>query len=72
MKGLEARGLVRRERNPHSRRELLILLTDAGRQVLARHADPVRRLEERMVRDLTARQTEHFRQALSKSWHALS
>ena len=72
VRSLEARGLVRRERNPHSRRELLILLTDAGRQVLARHADPVRRLEERMVRDLTARQTEHFRQALAKSWHALS
>ncbi|MFE7173967.1 MarR family winged helix-turn-helix transcriptional regulator [Streptomyces sp. NPDC057616] len=72
VRSLEARGLVRRERNPHSRRELLILLTDAGRQVLARHADPVRRLEERMVRDLTARQTEQFRQALSKSWHALS
>ncbi|MFG2793327.1 MarR family winged helix-turn-helix transcriptional regulator [Streptomyces sp. NPDC048419] len=72
VRSLESRGLVRRERNPHSRRELLILLTAAGRQVLARHADPVRRLEERMVRDLTSRQTEQFRQALSKSWHALS
>ncbi|MGY6026728.1 MarR family winged helix-turn-helix transcriptional regulator [Streptomyces spinosirectus] len=72
VRSLENRGLVRRERNPLSRRELLIRLTDAGRQVLARHADPVRRLEERMVRDLTARQTEGFRQALSKSWHALS
>ncbi|MFI6567332.1 MarR family winged helix-turn-helix transcriptional regulator [Streptomyces sp. NPDC050534] len=72
VRSLENRGLVRRERNPHSRRELLIRLTDAGRQVLKRHADPVRRLEERMVRDLTARQTEGFRQALSKSWHALS
>ncbi|MFJ9539501.1 MarR family winged helix-turn-helix transcriptional regulator [Streptomyces sp. NPDC101225] len=72
VRSLESRGLVRRERNPHSRRELLILLTDDGRQVLARHADPVRRLEERMVRDLTTRQTEQFRQALSTSWHALS
>ncbi|MFR0355458.1 MarR family winged helix-turn-helix transcriptional regulator [Streptomyces sediminimaris] len=72
VRSLENRGLVRRERNPHNRRELLILLTDAGRRLLARYAGPVRQLEERMVRNLTARQTEQFRQALSKAWHALS
>ncbi|MBK3645090.1 MULTISPECIES: MarR family winged helix-turn-helix transcriptional regulator [Streptomyces] len=72
VRSLENRGLVRRERNPRNRRELLILLTDAGRQLLEQHAEPVRELEERMVRDLTAHQTEQFRQALSKAWHALS
>ncbi|MFF4910386.1 MarR family winged helix-turn-helix transcriptional regulator [Streptomyces sp. NPDC001260] len=72
VRSLENRGLVRRERNPRNRRELLILLTDAGRQLLEQHAEPVRALEERMVRDLTAHQTEQFRQALSKAWHALS
>ncbi|MFD5126652.1 MarR family winged helix-turn-helix transcriptional regulator [Streptomyces olindensis] len=72
VRSLEGRGLVRRERNPRNRRELLILLTDVGRELLARHAGPVRELEERMVRDLTAHQTEQFRQALSKAWHALS
>ncbi|MBD0844126.1 MULTISPECIES: MarR family winged helix-turn-helix transcriptional regulator [unclassified Streptomyces] len=72
VRSLEGRGLVRRERNPRNRRELLILLTDAGREVLARHEGPVRELEERMVRDLTAHQSEQFRQALSKAWHALS
>ncbi|TQJ91864.1 MarR family winged helix-turn-helix transcriptional regulator [Streptomyces sp. SLBN-31] len=72
VRSLENRGLVRRERNPRNRRELLILLTDAGRQLLAQHAEPVRELEERMVRDLTAHQTEQFRQSLSKAWHALS
>jgi DNA-binding MarR family transcriptional regulator len=72
VRSLENRGLVRRERNPHNRRELLILLTDAGRELLAQHADPVRELEERMVQELTAHQTEQFRQALSKAWHALS
>lgn len=72
VRSLENRGLVRRERNPQSRRELLILLTDAGRELLAQHGGPVRELEERMVRDLTAHQTEQFRQALSKAWHALS
>ncbi|WP_031485574.1 MarR family winged helix-turn-helix transcriptional regulator [Streptomyces bicolor] len=72
VRSLETRGLVRRERNPRNRRELLILLTDTGRELLARHEGAVRELEERMVRDLTAHQTEQFRQALSKAWHALS
>ncbi|MDC0765475.1 MarR family winged helix-turn-helix transcriptional regulator [Streptomyces sp. HD] len=72
VRSLETRGLVRRERNPRNRRELLILLTDAGRELLDRHEGAVRELEERMVRDLTAHQTEQFRQALSKAWHALS
>ncbi|MFJ4280294.1 MarR family winged helix-turn-helix transcriptional regulator [Streptomyces massasporeus] len=72
VRSLEGRGLVRRERNPRNRRELLILLTDSGRELLARHAGSVRELEERMVRDLTAHQTEQFRQALTKAWHALS
>jgi DNA-binding MarR family transcriptional regulator len=72
VRSLETRGLVRRERNPQSRRELLILLTDAGRELLARHEEPVRELEERMVRDLTAHQAQQLRLALSKAWHALS
>ncbi|MEU9779718.1 MarR family transcriptional regulator [Streptomyces phaeochromogenes] len=72
IRSLENRGLVRRERNPRNRRELLILLTESGRDVLARHAEPVRELEERMVRDLTAHQTDQFRQALSKAWQSLS
>jgi DNA-binding MarR family transcriptional regulator len=72
VRSLENRGLVRRERNPNSRRELLILLTDAGRELLAQYAGPVRELEGRMVSDLTAHQTEQFRQALSRAWHALS
>jgi DNA-binding MarR family transcriptional regulator len=72
VRSLENRGLVRRERNPRNRRELLILLTDAGRELLAQHEGPVRELEERMIRDLTAHQSEQFRQALAKAWHALS
>jgi DNA-binding MarR family transcriptional regulator len=72
VRSLESRGLVRRERNPRNRRELLILLTDTGRELLARHEEPVRELEERMVRDLTAHQAQQFRQALSKAWQSLS
>jgi DNA-binding MarR family transcriptional regulator len=72
VRSLENRGLVRRERNPHNRRELLILLTDEGRELLARVAGAVGELEKRMVRDLTSHQTDQFRLALSKAWHALS
>ncbi|MFD4505245.1 MarR family winged helix-turn-helix transcriptional regulator [Streptomyces sp. NPDC058457] len=72
VRSLETRGLIRRERNPRNRRELLILLTDTARELLAGVAGPVRELEERMVRELTAHQEEQFRQALSKAWHALS
>ncbi|MCQ9130934.1 MULTISPECIES: MarR family transcriptional regulator [Streptomyces] len=72
VRSLEGRGLIRRERNPRNRRELLILLTEEGRDLLRRHAGPVRELEERMVRDLTGHQAEQFRTALSKAWHALS
>jgi len=72
VRSLEGRGLVRRERNPGNRRELLILLTEEGRDLLERYAGPVRELEERMVRDLTGRQAEQLRAALSKAWHALS
>ncbi|WP_328752439.1 MarR family transcriptional regulator [Streptomyces sp. NBC_00285] len=72
VRSLETRGVVRRERNPSNRRELRILLTKEGRALLAQHEAPVRELEERMMRDLTAHQTEQFRQALTKAWHALS
>ena len=69
---LQERGLIRRERNPRNRRELLILLTDAGRAVLAAHAEPVRRLEERMVAGLGDRQIDQFRQTLTHGWHELT
>lgn len=72
VRSLQTRGLIRRERNPHNRRELLILLTDEGRELLERCAGPVRELEERMVRELTAHQSEQFRAALTKAWQALS
>ncbi|WP_371574047.1 MarR family winged helix-turn-helix transcriptional regulator [Streptomyces sp. NBC_01314] len=72
VRSLENRGLVRRERNPRNRRELLILLTEEGRELLARYAEPMRDLEERMIGDLTAHQADQFRQALSKAWHSLS
>jgi len=72
VRSLESRGLIRREPNPASRRELRILLTDAGRELLALHAGPVRELEKRMVGELTKHQTDQFRQSLTRAWQALS
>jgi DNA-binding MarR family transcriptional regulator len=72
VRALETRGLVRRERNPANRRELLILLTDAGRALLDDLAGPVGELEERMIRDLTSRQVGQFRDTLTDTWRALS
>ncbi|MER7111053.1 MarR family winged helix-turn-helix transcriptional regulator [Streptomyces sp. NPDC000229] len=69
---LEGRGLIRREPNPRNRREKVVLLTDAGRGVLAEYAEPARRLEERMVRDLGAEGAELFRDSLNRAYRALS
>jgi DNA-binding MarR family transcriptional regulator len=66
---LAERGLIRRERNPGNRREMLIYLTDQGTTLLDGLAGPVRRLEEEMTRDLDPAQ---LRQALGAAWHALS
>lgn len=72
VRALEKRSLIHRERNPRNRRELLLHLTDAGRQLLADHADEVAALEGRMVSKLTARQVDQFRAALADAWHALA
>ncbi|SEF64033.1 DNA-binding transcriptional regulator, MarR family [Thermomonospora echinospora] len=71
VRALENRGLIRRERNPANRRELLIHLTDTGRALLADLAEPVRRLEEHMTGDLTSQQVAQFRHALSRTWRTL-
>ncbi|WP_051851843.1 MarR family winged helix-turn-helix transcriptional regulator [Streptomyces sp. NRRL F-5650] len=72
VRALESRGLVRREPNPVNRREKVILLADAGRRLLADHAEPARRLEERMVADLSPADVERFRDALKSAHRALS
>ncbi|MEV6851307.1 MarR family transcriptional regulator [Actinoplanes sp. NPDC051411] len=65
---LETRGLIRRERNPGNRREMLIYLTDRGTALLKELAGPVRRLEEEMTHDLDP---ARFRQALTAAWQAM-
>ena len=71
VRALEERRLIIRQRNPGNRRELLIRLTDAGRQLLDDHAESVAALEERMVGDLSQRQLDQFRTALAAAYQAL-
>lgn len=72
VRALESRDLIRREPNPVNRRERLILLTDAGRRLLADYAEPARRLEERMVAEMSAEEADAFRAALNEAWRSLS
>ncbi|MFF9017041.1 MarR family winged helix-turn-helix transcriptional regulator [Streptomyces sp. NPDC014870] len=72
VRALESRDLIRREPNPANRRERLILLASAGRQLLAEYAEPARQLEERMVADLSAEEIHGFREALNRAWRSLS
>jgi DNA-binding MarR family transcriptional regulator len=65
---LEDRGLIRRERNPANRREMLIYLTASGTELLSGLAEPVRGLEATMTRDLDPAQ---LRRALTQAWQAL-
>ncbi|GAA4957208.1 MarR family winged helix-turn-helix transcriptional regulator [Actinoplanes utahensis] len=72
VRALESRALIRRERNPANRRELLIHLTGAGRALLATVDAPVRDLEARMIGKLTAAQSADFRQSLVTAWQSLA
>ena len=69
---LQERGFIFRERNPRNHRELLIRLTDDGRQLLADHAASVAAIEKRMVTGLSQRQVEQLRSALAAAYSALS
>lgn len=71
LRTLELRGLVRRDVNPRSRRELLVFITDAGRQLLAEHADAAAEIERRMLGDLTAEEAAQLRRLVVDAWAAL-
>ncbi|WP_261992351.1 MarR family winged helix-turn-helix transcriptional regulator [Streptomyces sp. MS191] len=72
IRALESRDLIHREPNPANRRERLVLLTAPGRRLLAEYAEPARRLEERMVADLSAEEVGALREALVRTWRSLS
>jgi DNA-binding MarR family transcriptional regulator len=58
---LERRKLVRRERNPHNRRELVVSLTGTGRELLARYETVVQEIERDMTARLGAAEAEQLR-----------
>ncbi|WP_051943161.1 MarR family winged helix-turn-helix transcriptional regulator [Streptacidiphilus rugosus] len=61
---LEARGLVRREPHPTDRRAQLIVLTDAGRVLLAEVQEAADRTEDRLTDHLTPEERELFHRLL--------
>jgi len=69
---LERRRLVRRTRNPGNRRELVVSLTDEGRDLLARYAAPVEHLEAEIVAAVGARKVAEFRNNLDACRIALT
>lgn len=69
---LERRNLVRRDRNPDNRRELVVTLTASGRRLLARYAETVAALEEEMTSGLDRDDVETFRSCLDACREALN
>jgi len=54
MDRLEAKKLVRRERCPHDRRQVLGYITPAGRKLLETLEEPVKQLDEALLGPLSA------------------
>jgi DNA-binding MarR family transcriptional regulator len=71
LRALEQRGLIRRAANPDSRRELLVYLTDAGRDLLAEYAAAADAIEDRMMAGSNAIEIAALRSALNAAWLAL-
>lgn len=69
---LERRDLVTRHRDPRHARRLLISLTPAGHELLARMESRVRALEERMLGGLSADERAELRDYLNRCRSALS
>lgn len=69
---LERRGLLRRERDPGSRRQNLLYITPAGQQILDALAGPVQAHEEQMLAELSTQQAAEFVTTLRQIRHTLS
>jgi DNA-binding MarR family transcriptional regulator len=69
---LERRELVTRHRDPRHARRLLISLTPAGEDLLARMEPQVRALEERMLGELAAAERTALRDYLDRCRTALA
>jgi len=69
---LERHGLIARRRDETHRRRLLISLTDAGRELLARYSTEVRALEGRMLGTFTTEERSNFADYLNRCRAALA
>lgn len=61
---LEGRGLIERHRDRADRRRLVVALTPAGRELLARYMDAVTALEAEMLSGLTRAEISALRRCL--------
>ena len=69
---LERNGLIVRRRDETHRRRLLISITDAARELLARCEVDVRAVEEQLLGDLTADERSNFADYLNRCRAALA
>jgi DNA-binding MarR family transcriptional regulator len=58
LEGLEGRGLVRREPDPRDRRARVVRLTPAGTRALRAARTDIRRMERRVLSDLSAEERD--------------
>ena len=68
---LEVRGLVRRERDPQSKRQYLLFLTDEGARIVHELRDPVAEIERQMTSGLTQGESAQLRASLRAARVAL-
>lgn len=71
MSALEDRGLISREIDPESRRQLKTLITPAGRKLIRTLTGPVAALEREMLEHLTEQESALFASALRHARVAL-
>lgn len=69
---LEARGLLRREPDPHSRRQNLLHITPAGKAIIDALRPTVQGLERQMLDGLSDEQAAAFVATLTHIRHAVS
>ena len=69
---LEAKGLVRRERCPHDRRQVLCWIADRGLALLAELEAPVAKAAEEMFADLSAKEVDTLLALLERLRHGCS
>lgn len=63
---LETRGLLRRDPDPADRRNRVVTLTDAGRDLLAACRASIRDLEEELLAEVGVAEREALRSTLSR------